>query len=996
MNLGNSVPSGHHRELRGSAFGSFRDVREFVTHESRVAWLVAAAVALCSGTARADVIDYLGKPVVSVSLATENQPVADPRLLAMVETIVGEPLTMAAVRESVVHLFSLGRYEDVRVRASSGGGGVVLVYELLPLHPVSGITFVGVGDVPGVNEGRLRRIILDRFGQTPRIGRAVDIASLLEDEFRQAGYLRARITPTADVEHTSEQSLLRFAVEPGDRTRVGTLRVEGNSGMTGRELLARLDLSPGAPYEPEKLNTRITQYLENRRSRGFYEARASVSPELTDQDRVANLTLNVSQGPRVRVVFKGDALPSDRRDDLVPVAREGSADEDLLEDSSNRIEDFLRAQGYRDAAAPHSREEVGGELLVTFTVQKGPQYRVGRIEIQGNSSIPASIIEPTLRVHAGQPFARSALSADLATIEDLYRRDGFGAVKAEAAIEAEAAAAGAAEVPVAITIGIVEGVRTVVNSVSVRGNESVPEAALRGALGLQPGRPFFLTQMAIDRDAIQLEYANRGYQAATVATNPGISADGTRADVVFTVREGVRLFVDHVLIAGNERTKRATIERELQFKPGDPLGLAAISESQRRLASLGLFRRARITELGHGNETRRDVLVMLEEAPVTTVGYGGGFEVRRLLFRSAAAPDIATEKLEFAPRASFEVGRRNLFGTARSVNLFASASVHPTDSPVSSDQAAQPADLNGYGFPQYRLLGQFREPRVFGSAADLRVTATFEQQIRSSFNFARRSLTTDLARRLGQHFTVSGAYQLQRTRVFDQNVEDPRLIDRLFPVVRLSSFSTAIIRDTRTDPVDPVAGQYLSASAQVAARAVGSEVGFLKSFFTAQTFHKLPVSRPLVFAGSARLGAARGFTPDVLRDLPASERFYAGGDTTVRGFALDQLGVKHVPPGPDDTLSPDGFPLGGNGLLIFNAELRLGLRGNLGVVGFADTGNVFKRTADLSLGGLRTALGFGVRYKSPVGPIRVDLGFKTPRREDERLAIWFITFGQAF
>jgi outer membrane translocation and assembly module TamA len=300
---------------------------------------------------------------------------------------------------------------------------------------------------------------------------------------------------------------------------------------------------------------------------------------------------------------------------------------------------------------------------------------------------------------------------------------------------------------------------------------------------------------------------------------------------------------------------------------------------------------------------------------------------------------------------------------------------------------------------------------VFGSAADLRVTATFEQQIRSSFNFARRSLTTDLARRFGRHFSVSGAYQLQRTRVFNQSVEESeqRLIDRVFPVVRLSSFSTAFIRDTRTDPVEPVAGQYLSASAQVAARAVGSEVGFLKSFFTAQTFHALPVSRRLVFAGSARLGAARGFpqevagtpesgtvTPDVLRDLPASERFYAGGDTTVRGFALDQLGVKHVPPGPEDTLDPGGFPLGGNGLLIFNAELRVALRGNLGVVGFADTGNVFKRTVDLSLGELRTALGFGVRYKSPVGPIRVDLGFKTPRREHERLAIWFITFGQAF
>src|SRR6185503_11898363 len=134
-------------------------------------------------------------------------------------------------------------------------------------------------------------------------------------------------------------------------------------------------------------------------------------------------------------------------------------------------------------------------------------------------------------------------------------------------------------------------------------------SVLTGTLGLQPGRPFFLTQMAVDRDAIQVRYADLGFQSATVDSNPGLSADATRADVVFTVHEGPRLFVDHVLIVGNERTRTEMIERELQVKPGDPLGLAALTESQRRLAALGLFRRARITLVEHGDETTRDVLV---------------------------------------------------------------------------------------------------------------------------------------------------------------------------------------------------------------------------------------------------------------------------------------------------------------------------------------------------------------------------------------------------
>ena len=143
--------------------------------------------------------------------------------------------------------------------------------------------------------------------------------------------------------------------------------------------------------------------------------------------------------------------------------------------------------------------------------------------------------------------------------------------------------------------------------------------------------------------------------------------------------------------------------------------------------------------------------------------------------------------------------------------------------------------------------------------ADFRVTGTLEQQIRSSFNFSRRSTAAELAVRLPHNMSASGGYQIQRTRVFRQNVEESeqRDIDRLFPKVRLSSFLGTLIRDTRNDPVDPTAGQYLSANGQLAGRAIGSEVGFLKSFFTAQTFRTLPGRRGVVVAASARLARRR-------------------------------------------------------------------------------------------------------------------------------------------
>ena len=309
-------------------------------------------------------------------------------------------------------------------------------------------------------------------------------------------------------------------------------------------------------------------------------------------------------------------------------------------------------------------------------------------------------------------------------------------------------------------------------------------------------------------------------------------------------------------------------------------------------------------------------------------------------------------------------------------------------------------------------MGAFREPRVLNTTMDGLVTGTFEQQIRSSFNFSRRSATAQLARRLTRTVSASGAYQLQHTGLLDVKVDaaDQPLIDRLFTQVRLSSFAASAIYDTRDDAIDPGAGQYLSLNGQLAARRIGSEVGFVKSFFTAQAFRTVPRTNRIVLAGSARLGIATGFRRDVVRldaegntmlgpdgrpivesvvqDLPEPERFFAGGDTTVRGFALDRLGHP-------DTLR-NGFPIGGNALVIFNAEARVPVTGGLGVVGFLDTGNVFAHAADIDLRALRSAVGFGVRYKSPVGPIRVDLGFKENRQPGEGLTAWFISFGQAF
>jgi outer membrane protein insertion porin family len=953
---------------------------------------LCAVLLLAASAAFADVSDYLGQPVRRVSLESDGHPLTDARLVELVETAVGAPLAIRDVRDSLVHLFSLGEFEDVRVHADILAGGVALTYELIPLRPIGDIDFVAVPS--GASEGKLRQMLVERFGANPRPTRAPEIADAVARAIADAGYVRVRVTPRTEPQPSSRHTKLVLTVDPGPRATVGTVAIQGDTGMSQAELLSELAIRTGLPFDRDRLNRRIERYVDERKRKGYLQNRLSIRETAVD-DHTVNLTISAQQGPLVKVVFNGDPIPADRRDDLVPIEAEGSADEDLLEDATRRIEEYFQNQGYRDAAAPHTREDNGRELVVTFNVRKGPQYRVEALDIQGNASIPADDIIGHLRVRAGQPFFAAALDGDLSQIEDLYRRRGFTAARADASTSMRPPAPDQ-HVPVAIRIDITENTKTVVNSVSFDGNVSVPDRDLRSAIRFGPGEAFSVAQMALDRDAIELQYANRGFQHVSVETRPGITPDAREANVVFVIREGIQVFVDHVLVVGNARTKTETIERELRFRSGDPLGLDAISESQRRLAGMGLFRRVRITQLGRDEDTHRDVLVTVEEAPLTTVAYGGGLEVKP---RTVLEGDVATETLDVAPRASFEIGRRNLFGTNRSVNLFTSAALHPPKTTTQTTATGLTTETTFSAFPEYRVLGQLRQPRIGGTAMDLRLTGDFEQQLRSSFNFSRRSFAAELGIRLPRRFSVIGGYQIQRTRVFDELIDpsEQLSVDRLFPKVRISSFYASMVHDTRDDPVDPSRGEYFSGNGQLAGQAIGSEVGFVKSFFTAQAFRPLPRARAIVAALSARFGAANVFSGvGGTEDLPASERFFAGGDTTARGFALDRLGVQHVPPTPSDTLDPSGLPLGGNALVLFNGELRVPFRSNLKVVGFADVGNVFKTLSDVSVGELRPSLGFGFRYRSPVGPLRFDLGFKVPHRYDESRSEWFITFGEAF
>ncbi len=921
---------------------------------------------------------YVDRPVVSVAIDVEGRISTEPGLMEAVQTRTGAPLTMADVRETITHLYNLGRFEDVRVEAEAAPNGVALRYVLSPIHTVTRILFKGQ---LGLSEGMLRGRMVERFGETPPLARAADVSAVLQALYHERGYLRGSVVAAPPLlEHDPDRATLIFEVTAGPRTTIAHATITGRPIDPAAAIEARLQIQPGQPYQPGELVTRLADYVTAMRHRRYYEATAAAQlPVFTDDRTRADVTVDIQPGPLVTVALTGDPLPKDKIAELVPIEREGSVDQDLLEDSALRIKDYLNQLGYWKAeVTPPERRDAGGGLTVVFHVTRGRLYHVGpgAIDVAGDKSVPIEELRPFLKMSQGDVFVASKLGAITIAISQVYKTKGFATVQVDSAVNE----VGEGLVRPAITI--TEGPRVIVGSVTVTGNQAIPADRLTPVLKLSPGGPYYGPAVARDRDALLVTYLNEGYASADVTVPPVVpaaTADGARADVVFKIVEGPQTIVEHIFITGNLRTKEAVIKRELQLKSGAPLGLEELTESRRRLSALGLFRRIQISTISHGDPSLRDIVITVEEAPQTTVGAGGGLELDRRR-RLTGTDTTATDVYELAPRGFFEIGRRNLGGRDRSANLYTRLGLRPN-----SDST----NRNPFGFLEYRIVGTYREPRALKSYGDLVATAAVEQGVRTGFNFSRKGFNAELAHRLTPAVRGTARYSLTSTRIFDFDEKllttDPLTVDRVFPRVRLSSFYGSLARDTRDDVLEPQQGTLVSGDATVAGRGIGSEVGFAKSFVQGFVYKNL--GKPhLVLAGGARLGVAKAFlrvvdsidangnpVRDEVRDLPASERFFVGGDTTIRGFSLDSVGVPA-------TITPKGFPKGGDAEIVLNLELRAPLYGKVGVVLFADGGNVFARAADLNLSQLRGSLGFGARYRSPIGPVRIDIGFKLDRR----------------
>jgi outer membrane protein insertion porin family len=851
------------------------------------------------------------------------------RLGGYVAVAPGDVLSAEAVRHSVELLYATGEFADVQVETVERPDGVELVVRLVPAPLLQEVRIEGDALL---GADRVRRIAglgpRERLW-TARLERAArDVALALAAD----GYLEAQAN--AEARPLPHGAAAVFTLRAGPRARVSTLEVAGEPDGDAAGLRRLAAPAPRSVYRRAVAQRAARKMRERLVERGHWRASVELREAYDPASAVVAVVFDVAPGPTLALAFRGAEVPIALRRRIEKLLRDGGLGIDALDEADELLEQDYRRRGHRDARVTR-REEPGdaGRLQIVYEVEPGPPAIVAAVELVG---APPPAPQLALETRAEAPLRDVMLAEDARALKRWLEQQGHAA----AAVEGEVADGGG-RLPVVFRLR--PGARTLVAGVKVEAPEPRPGPARE--LRTKVGEPYRLADLAADRAELLATYRDAGYLQAEVTPDVTFSEDRGQAEVVLHVAPGRPTRVDHIVIAGLERTRETVVRRELTLAPGDPLSLQQLLESQRRLSSLGVFRRVSLAEIDPESPAERSLVVVADEAPQASVAYGLGYAERELL------------------RASAEVTRRNLSGLDRSLSAYVRAS-----------------------FRGSRGLLTYREPYLFGHKQELFATVFREEDDRESFDYVRYGGVLQTLRGLGPRWTLILRQTFQLTRVFDVEVPLDE-VDRQFQSSTFSGPAVSLVNDTRNDPLDPRRGHFASADVQFSHRLLGGDT-FVKSFLQASSYRRLGARTLLAVGG--RLGLARTLGRGEPLRVPLPDRFFAGGDYSLRGFALDTVGPRE--PTPDGRL----IATGGNGLLLGSAELRRELGRRFSLAAFTDAGNVYTQAADIQLDDLRVSAGLGLRYRSALGPLRADWGYKLNRRSGESPYRIHVTIGHAF
>jgi outer membrane protein insertion porin family len=906
----------------------------------------------------------------------------------------GEFVTIRALQSSIKNLFATGSFRDIRVDAEQAEDGVILTFALFLNYRV------GIIEIEGLRRAdrtRSRRVLTLRTGEILSLDNVDDNALAIEEMLHRYGYLEAVVDPQTTFDRERSIADVTFEVTPGPQAKVAEVILEGDlSPFTREQLIGRMARRPGRTFnlldarsDAERMETYLIR-ADHRRARVAY-----LDHTYDPASSSVTLRYSVNVGPEVRVAVSGVPRSMVRR--WLPFARNQAYSEDVIDRAVTRMIEGLQERGHYQATVDTESSPEDNLWTTTFHVDPGPRFRLADVAFRGNRQVSDNrlnnIVEVTPRggfrrflqnvFRRPSGVTRQQLAEDRTAIESFYRLNGFSdATVATPVVEARADGTLRVEFP------ITEGPQTIVTDLRIEGPETFSLDELP-AQRLRVGEP--LNPQLLQEDVIRLQtfYADRGHVEVQVAPRVEMSQDRTSATLTFTITEGPQVDIDDLIVRGNTYTDREVILRKSGLESGEPFTYTSMLEAQRELYRLGIFQRVDVIPQTAGTTPgERDIVLQVEEGRNLTLTGAVGLRIARSTDEGRGT--------EFRERIAGAAAHRNLFGTGRYLGF----------------EAVYSGDVEQEAFLTYRepFVSRWNIPvqfQIFQS----------DDSTRRGTRILQRGTSIEATRvaRLQTRWSLRYEYKISECAGGDLcaeirqglPVED---LDRSLLNIQISSITPTFFWDRRDDIIDPRRGFFTSASVEYAFPSFSADANFLREYVQGAWYR--PVSSRTVIAVSGRVGLIQPLGGTDHRDVPLSERFTAGGENSHRAFALDRLGdlcldrngaripdcqptlFRRIDP---DTLQHVGpiLPRGGSAMLLINAEYRFPLFSTVGGAIFADAGNVWADDT-IRFNSLRYGVGVGIRYFSPVGPLRFDIGMPLDRRHYEPSFQYFITLGHAF
>ena len=686
-------------------------------------------------------------------------------------------------------------------------------------------------------------------------------------------------------------------------------------------------------------------------------------------------TLAINPGPKVKIQALEAKVSQGKLKKYVPVYEERRVDRDLLVEGARNLRSYFEDQGYYDVVIDFKQLAPGpDELVIEYTINKGERHKLVHVALEGNNYFDNETLRERmflqeagfLRFRHGR-YSDLMLSKDEQNISNLYQGNGFRDVKVTSTTQDDY---NGKQGDMGVTLHIDEGPQWFVDNLEITGMKQIPRSDIEGLLASAAGQPYSEVNVAADRTAILTEYYNRGYPDATFQWWAIPAGAPHHVNLKYQITEGQRRYVRDIIVTGLRRTRPQLVLNHMQLAKGDPLALSNVTAAQKTLYDTGIFAKVEAgIQNPSGDTTRKYVLYDIVEAARYMVNVGVGAEIARIgpTTTNVAAPVGGTG---FSPRVSMDVTRINFLGLGHMVTVRGRAS-----------------NIEQMGSIDY-VAPRFRNAE--GRNVTLTGLYDLSRNVRT-FASKREEGSIQVSQQLSKADTA--LFRLTYRRVSISDVVIPTLlVPSLLQPVRLGMFSANFVEDRRDNPTDAHRGRFNTGNVEIATHILGSQRNFVRVLGRNATYTPFHHGQ-WVFARQTTFGIIKPFsTPVGLTEaeaIPLPERFFGGGSTSHRGFPENQAGPRDVgtPAGLGaQATQPTGFPLGGNAILFNTLEWRFPFLGqNIGGVLFHDAGNVYSRLGNISFRVSQRnlqdfdymvhAVGFGIRYRTPVGPVRVDLAY---------------------